>query len=104
MRFKASHDNLVVLLEHEELDACLRKIVAFLVPHFAKRVYVLAEPAELVQAAPGGAKVVLSGQEPSNFLASFRVILRPGEVVVVSGREHRFSKEQWREVAEHVAA
>jgi CBS-domain-containing membrane protein len=104
MRFKASRDNLVVLLEREELDECLRKIVASLVPRFAKRVYVSAEPAELVVAAPRGARVVLSGQVPSNFLASFRVIVRPGEVVVVAGRERRFSKEQWREVAEHVGA
>ena len=104
MRFKATQSNLMIQIEHEEVAEFLRKAIAYLVPRFTKGVYVLAEPAELASAIPVGARVVLSGQEPSNFLSSFRIILRPGEAVVVSSTEHRLTRDQWREVAEHVGA
>ena len=102
MRFKPTQNNLVVQLGPDEIARFVDKVVAFLVPRFTRKVYLHAEQAELLPKPQPGVVVVLKGHEPSNLLSCFRIIISPGEAVLVSSRECRFDKDQWREVAEHV--
>lgn len=103
MRFKATKDNLRVQLASNEVAACVRKAASFLVPRFTTTLYLLAVPATLFQGSEPGVSVLTTGKEPSNFLQSFRLLIRPGELVVVSSREHPFSREQWRDLADQLA-
>ena len=54
-------------------------------------------------AASSGVRVIATGQEPPDFLNRFRLLIRPGELVVAPSREHAFSKDQWWELADHLA-
>jgi hypothetical protein len=99
MRYKPTKNNLAIQLTPAEIPECVQRTTAYLVPRFTRKVYLLAEPAELFSTFQPDITVLKAGQEPSNFLSSFRLLLRPGELVVVSSRENPFTKEQWRELA-----
>lgn len=103
MRFKPARDNLQVQLAPDQVAGCVCKVASLLVPRFTQKLYLLAEPQELFQSSEPRVSVVALGHEPSNFLLSFRLLVRPGELVIVSSREHQFSKEQWRDLAEQLA-
>src|SRR5258708_2606198 len=104
MRFKPTQDNLVVQLAADEVAALVRRAVSLLVPHHAKKVYFLAEPESLFAPNQEGLVVVKPGSEPSNFLQSFRLLLRAGELIIVSSQQRKFSQSQWRSFAEALAA
>jgi hypothetical protein len=97
MRFKATNENLTIQLSADEVAACVSKIVRMFVPHYTRKVYLFAKQ-QPFEFADSGLVVVVPEDLPSNFLQSFRLILRPGELVVVSG-QLRFTREQWRNFA-----
>ncbi len=103
MRFKPTQTNLEIHLSSAEIASCVRRVVDHLVPTFTKKVYLVAEPPHLFAESHFGVQVLASDQEPTNFLSSFRLIVREGTLTVVSSREQRFTKEQWRELAEHIS-
>jgi hypothetical protein len=104
MRFKATQNNLVVQVAADELAALIHSAILLLVPRHAQKVYFLAEPESLFAPSQEGVVVVKAGSEPSNFLQSFRLLLRPGELVVVSSQQRRFTQSEWRSFAEAMAA
>jgi hypothetical protein len=103
MRFKATNENLTIHVSLDETAGCIRSVVRCLVPQHTRKVYLFTKsrPSFLVE----DADVTLVGANdlPSNFLQSFRIILHPGELVVVSGQTH-FTRDQWRSLAESVEA
>lgn len=104
MRFTPTKNKLEILLESDEVAQCVQKVASFLIPRIAQKVYLLAEPAGLFDGVVKGVTVVTEGQEPSNFLSSFRIILRPDEMVVVGSRECPLTKSDWRKLGEGLAA
>jgi hypothetical protein len=104
VRFTPTKDNLVVQLAPNEAASLVRKAVALLVPRYTKKVYFLAESQSLFAQAQDGLAVVKPGSEPSNFLHSFRLLLREGELVLVSSQQHRFTQSEWRGFAEALAS
>ena len=104
MRFTPTNDNLVVQLAPDEVALLVRSAVALLVPRYTKKVYLLADPESLLAPAQDGLAVVKPGSEPSNFLQSFRLLLREGELVLVSSQQRRFTRSEWRSFAEALAS
>ena len=100
MRFKPTRDNLVLHAASEELTFLVPLAVSLLVPRHTRKVYLLSELESFLPAAQEGLVVVKSGNEPSNFLESFRLLLRDGELVVVSSSQRQFTSAQWRNFAE----
>jgi len=101
MRFKATNENLILRVSPDEMPQCIRRVVRFLVPRHTPKVYLLAEPEPPFSTNQFGLAVVGAQDLPSNFLQSFRIILRPGELVLVSG-QRRFTHDQWRDLAAHL--
>jgi hypothetical protein len=103
MRYRATADNLVLEVPPFELEQWVRRVVALLVPRYTSKVYLMTDSDNRFNGIEHpGLAVVQPGQEPSNFLQSFRLILRAGELIVVSSRERRFGREEWRSFAEEL--
>ena len=98
MRFKATNENLTIQISADKIAECVRGVVRLLVPRHARKVYLFAEQAQPFEIDEAGLALVGPKDLPSNFLQSFRLILRPGELVVVSG-PRRFTSDQWRDFA-----
>ncbi len=103
MRFKATHENLTIHVSPDEMAGCLRTVVRHLVPHHTRKVYVFSEHAAPFSVDEPGVTLVGPSDLPSNFLQSFRIILRTDELVVVAGHA-AFTRDQWRDMAESVEA
>lgn len=103
MRFKATHENLTIHVPPEEMAECLREIVRHLVPRHTHKVYVFSEATPPFPVKENGVTLVSAIDQPSNFLQNFRIILRPGELVIVSGQAG-FTRDKWRDLAESVRA
>jgi hypothetical protein len=105
MRYRATSDNLVIEVPAPELEEWIGRVVRLLVPRYTSKVYFLAdsEPPFDGLRRQAGLAVVRPGQEPSNFLQSFRLLFRGGELIVVSSPSHRFGREEWRAFAEALA-
>jgi hypothetical protein len=103
MRFKAADENLTIHVSPDELAECIRSVVRCLVSHHARKVYLFTESRPSFPVEDAGVALVGANDLPSNFLRSFRIILHPGELVVVSGQKH-FTRDQWRSLAESVEA
>ena len=101
MRFKATNENLTIQVSNDEIAECVRRVVRLLVPHHTRKVYLFAEQEQQLEMHETGLAFVGPKDLPSNFLQSFRLILRPCEVVVVSGQSH-FTRNQWRDFATHL--
>jgi hypothetical protein len=104
MRFKATKNNLVVQLAANEVAALVRNAISLLVPRHATKVYFLADSESLFVPNQKGLVVVKADSEPSNFLQSFRLLLRADELVIVSPQQRRFTQSEWRSFAEALAA
>ena len=98
MRFKATNENLRIQVSPEEIAESVRRVVRLLVPHHARKVYLYSEQEQSFEIKETGLALVGPKDLPSNFLQSFRLILHPGELVVVSGRKC-FTRDQWHEIA-----
>jgi hypothetical protein len=98
MRFKATTENLTIGLAADEIAECVSRVVRLLVPHYTRKVYLLVEPELPLRFAETGMVLVGPKGLPSNFLTSFRMILRSDELVVVSG-QLGFTRKQWRDFA-----
>ncbi len=103
MRFKATHENLTIQVSPGELGECVRRVVRFLVPQHTRKVYLFAESKPSIPISDESIAVVGATDRPSNFLQSFRIILRPGGFIVVSGQA-RFTRDQWRILGENLEA
>ena len=103
MRFKATHENLTIHVSPDEMAGCLRTVVRHLVPHHTRKVYVFSEHAAPFSVDEPGVTLVGPRDLPSNFLQSFRIILRIDELVVVAGHA-AFTCDQWRDMAKSVEA
>jgi len=101
MRFKATNENLTIQVSADEIADCVRRVVRLLVPHHARKVYLFSDQEKPFEINETGLALVGPKDLPSNFLQSFRLIVRPGELVVVSGQS-RFTREQWRDFATHL--
>jgi len=91
MRFKATNENLTIHLLDNEVEGCLRSLARALVPRFTQKLYVYAEHEQGFNLREYGLANVGPADLPSNFLQKFRIILRPGELVIVSGQS-RFTR------------
>jgi hypothetical protein len=98
MRFKATNNNLQIQVSGGEIADCVRRVVRLLVPRHTRKVYLYAEQKPPFQIDEAGLALVGPNDLPSNFLLSFRLLLYPGELVVVAG-QCRFMREQWRDFA-----
>jgi hypothetical protein len=103
MRFKATNENLTIQLAAKEITECVSRAFRLLVPHYTRKVYLLVEHKGQFESAESGLVVVGPGDLPSNFWQSFRLILRQGELIVVSA-PLRFTREQWRDIATQLEA
>jgi hypothetical protein len=103
MRFKTTNENLLIHVSSEETPACIRKVVRCLVPKHTRKIYLFTESQPSFPLKNTGVTLVDANHLPSNFLRSFRIILRPGELIVVSGRTN-FTQAQWRNLAQSVEA
>ena len=104
MRYRATADNLILELPPSELEQWIDQIVGRLVPRYASKVYLLNDSGHQFSGARHPNLIVVRpGQEPSNFLESFRLILRAGELIVVGSRGKRFGREEWRSFAEELS-
>ena len=104
MRFQATKENLVVQIGANETVALVQAAIRLIVPRYTKKVYFIADPASLHVPTQEGVVVISAGAEPSNFLQSFRLILSPGQLVVVSSNRPHFTQTQWRSFAEELEA
>ena len=104
MRFTSSRDNLVVQCTAREVAPLVRAAVGLLIPRHTKKLYFLADPDNLFVPAHDGLVVLRPGHEPSNFLQSFRLLLRDGELVFVSSQQRHFTQSDWRTFGEALAA
>jgi hypothetical protein len=106
MRYRATGDNLVLEVPLSEMEDWVRRVVRLLVPRYTSKIYLMSEDAGIRVSGieQPGLAVVQAGQEPSNFLQSFRLIARHGELIVVSSRGARLGREEWRSVAEELSA
>jgi hypothetical protein len=104
MRYRATSENLAIEVAVPELAEWVGCVVRLLVPRYTSKVYFLADSEQLfVGLRQTGLAVVRPGQEPSNFLQSFRLLFRGGELIVVSSPSRRFGREEWRAFAEELA-
>lgn len=104
MRYRATSDNLMIEVPAPELEVWVGRVIRLLVPRYTSKVYFLADsepPFDGLRQT--GLAVVRPGQEPSNFLQSFRLLFRGGELIVVSSPSRRFGREEWRAFAEELA-
>jgi hypothetical protein len=74
-----------------------------LVPEHTRKLYVHACPAQSVPAHPAIVRVT-DGCEPSNFLRSFRVILRDGTATLVAANGSSVRSAAWRHIATRLQA
>lgn len=103
MRYRATSENLIIEVPSSDLEAWVSRIVSLLVPRYTSKVYLLTEPDQPFRGTHPALAVVRPGQEPSNFLQSFRLLFRAGELIVVSSPSRRFGREEWRSFAEKLA-
>jgi hypothetical protein len=103
MRFNATTHNLTIQVSANEIAGYVRRAVRLLVPKHTRKVYLFTEPDQPFEMDEPGLAVVGPKDLPANFLQRFRLILRPGELIVVSGQS-RFTREQWRDLATKLKA
>jgi hypothetical protein len=105
-RFTPSGNNLCIAVDDSSAEVYALAAAEALRKGGARKVYFRGVDGQdypaLVQLGQRGITLVLSGQEPSNFLTSSRVLHQDGELVIVSDKPMR--KEQWWEVAESIEA
>ena len=104
MRYTPTENNLVIQYVASELTPLINGVVSLLVPKYTQKVYILAEPMSLYSLSLKNVVVVTRGNEPSNFLRSFRLILREEEIVVVPSHSHHVSQSEWRAFAKELLA
>ncbi|BDU16518.1 hypothetical protein [Lysobacter auxotrophicus] len=102
MRFKATDHNLTIDMDSDDPTELLRGVAGALVPRYARKIYFHSD--QPIRTAINGVTVAVDGQEPTNFLRSFRVIHRGNTITVVSSNDRRFSQDLWRLLAEELLA
>ncbi len=101
MRYKATDENLMIHVSPNETAECIRSVVRCLVPQHTRKVYLFSESRPSFPVEDTGVALVSANDLPSNFLQSFRIILHPDKLVVVSGQTN-FTRDQWRSLAASV--
>ena len=104
MKFRPTHDNRVIVAGVDEASAIVERAADLLTPEYTENIYLLCEGSQRIGAEHPGLRRINPGQEPSNFLQSCRIIVRDGEIVIVSSKEQVLSKQQWRSIGDTLRA